>query len=242
MQKTVHYQINHMTCQQCVSTVESALRPLADQVKVTLNPPMATLINPLVTLKEINQTLAKAGKYQAKRETSPAPNDPTASDDPASASWLTTYRPLLIILIYILGVTLAIEVMQRSFELDRWMMHFMASFFLVFSFFKMLNLGAFANSYAMYDLLAMRFKTYGLIYPFIELALGIAYLLAFEPQITNIITVVVMGFSSLGVIRAVMNKQKIRCACLGTVFELPMSTITIIEDLLMTGMATWMLV
>jgi len=87
----------------------------------------------------------------------------------------------------------------------------------------------------------MRCKAYGFIYPFIELTLGLAYLLAYEPQATNIMTVIVMGFSSLGVIRSVMNKQKIRCACLGTVFELPMSTITIIEDLLMAGMAAWML-
>ena len=94
----------------------------------------------------------------------------------------------------------------------------------------------------MYDLLAMRSKIYGFIYPFIELTLGLAYLLAFEPRITNTTTVVIMGFSSLGVIRAVIKKQKIRCACLGTVFELPMSTITIIEDLLMAGMAAWMLI
>jgi hypothetical protein len=56
------------------------------------------------------------------------------------------------------------------------------------------------------------------------------------------VTIIVMGFSSLGVVRAVMNKQKIRCACLGAVFNLPMSTITIIEDLLMVAMAAWMLV
>ena len=120
-------------------------------------------------------------------------------------------------------------------------MHFMAGFFLVFSFFKMLNLKAFANTYAMYDLLAMRSKAYGFIYPFIELALGIAYLLGFAAQATNALTLIVMGFSSLGVIRAVMNKQKIKCACLGAVFDLPMSTITIIEDLLMAAMAAWML-
>ena len=121
------------------------------------------------------------------------------------------------------------------------MMNFMAEFFLVFSFFKLLNIRAFADSYAMYDLLAMRWKGYGFIYPMIELGLGFAYLLALAPQITNMVTIIVMGFSSLGVIRAVMNKQKIRCACLGAVFNLPMSTITIIEDLLMVAMAAWML-
>ncbi|NBO10845.1 MAG: hypothetical protein EBV25_04690, partial [Methylophilaceae bacterium] len=119
---------------------------------------------------------------------------------------------------------------------------FMAGFFLVFSFFKMLNIQAFASSYAMYDLLAIRFKAYGYIYPFIELGLGIAYLISYNPITTNTLTLIVMTFSSLGVIKAVLDKQKIRCACLGTVFNLPMSTVTIIEDLLMAAMALWMLI
>ena len=93
----------------------------------------------------------------------------------------------------------------------------------------------------MYDLLAKRVYSYGYIYPFIELGLGIAYLIDFSPILTNAVTLIVMLFSSIGVIKAVMSKQKIRCACLGTGFNLPMTTVTIIEDLLMAAMAAWML-
>ena len=114
---------------------------------------------------------------------------------------------------------------------------FMAQFFLAFSFFKFLNLTAFAESYRMYDVVAQKIKAYGFVYPFIELALGLAYLTAFHPTFTNTATIVVMGVSSIGVIKSVLNKQKIQCACLGAVFNLPMSTVTIIEDLLMIGMA-----
>ena len=84
--------------------------------------------------------------------------------------------------------------------------------------------------------------SYGFVYPFIEFGLGIAYLVNFKPMVTNAITLVVMLFSSIGVILAVMNKQKIKCACLGTGFNLPMTTVTIIEDLLMVAMAAWMLI
>jgi hypothetical protein len=76
-----------------------------------------------------------------------------------------------------------------------------------------------------------------LIYPFVELALGLAYLANWNPLITNWITLIIMGFSAIGVIKAVMDKRSIRCACLGTVFKLPMSTVTIIEDLGMVAMA-----
>jgi hypothetical protein len=55
------------------------------------------------------------------------------------------------------------------------------------------------------------------------------------------VTFLLMSFSALGVIQSVLNKTKIRCACLGTVFQLPMSTITIVEDLGMALMALLML-
>jgi hypothetical protein len=133
-------------------------------------------------------------------------------------------------------------VTNGEFHWHRFMPNFMAGFFLVFSFFKLLDLSGFASSYAMYDLLAKRVPTYGYIYPFIELGLGTAYLLTYRPTLINVITLIVMAFSSIGVILAVTNKQKIRCACLGTGFNLPMTTVTIIEDLLMAAMAAWMLI
>jgi hypothetical protein len=123
----------------------------------------------------------------------------------------------------------------------QWMQHFMAAFFLVFSFFKLLNLKGFAESYQMYDIVAKRFNGWAYIYPFIELALGLAFLLNFNVVLTNSVTFLVMGISIIGVLQSVLNKKQIQCACLGAVFNLPMSTITIIEDLLMIGMSAWML-
>ena len=113
----------------------------------------------------------------------------------------------------------------------------MAGFFLTFSFFKMLDLSAFAETYAMYDVIAMRFKNWGYIYTFIEFGLGITFLVNFQPYYISILTLVVMSISIIGVLRAVLNKKKIQCACLGAVFNLPMSTITITEDALMILMS-----
>lgn len=96
----------------------------------------------------------------------------------------------------------------------QWMGHFMAGFFLVFSFFKLLDLRSFADSYRMYDIVAKRFLIWGYIYAFIELGLGIAYLVDFAPILTNSIMVVVMTISIIGVLQSVLNKRKIQCACL----------------------------
>src|SRR5262249_5779920 len=146
------------------------------------------------------------------------------------------------ILLYLLAVVGVIEWSHGGFVWERAMTHFMAGFFLAFSFFKLLNLSAFADSYSMYDIVAQRSRAYALAYPFIELGLGLAYLSQGQPFAVNLVTLIVMGVSAVGVVQSLMSKRKIRCACLGAVFNLPMSTVTLVEDLLMAGMAAWMLV
>ena len=89
--------------------------------------------------------------------------------------------------------------------------------------------------------LAARWLGWGRIYPFVELALGVAYLTNASPLITYWVTIVIMSFSAIGVIRAVVSRTQIQCACLGTVFNLPMSTVTIVEDVGMVVMAIVMI-
>lgn len=156
-------------------------------------------------------------------------------------SWLAVYKPILLIFGYIIVITVLIQFIQGSFNWMQWMSHFMAGFFLVFSFFKLLNLRGFAESYVMYDIVAKQFNGWGYLYAFIELLLDIAFLSGFYPLLTNAVTFVVMSISIVGVLQSVLNKRKIKCACLGDVFNLPISTITIIEDALMIGMSVVML-
>ena len=233
------YAITGLTCNNCVAKVKTALMPYADAVEVTLKPPQVRLTGQKESIETLNAVLKNIGNYQIGAEIL-SENRVESSDN--EKSFFVTYKPLILVFFYILLVTLAVEFVYGNFVLHRFMPNFMAGFFLVFSFFKMLDLTGFASSYAMYDVLAKRVPAYGFVYPFIELGLGTSYLLGYRPMLINMITLIVMAFSSVGVILAVMNKQKIRCACLGTGFNLPMTTVTIIEDLLMAAMAAWMLV
>jgi len=157
-------------------------------------------------------------------------------------NWFSTYKPILIIFAYITTVSIIAATHQNQFHWMQAMNIFMAGFFLTFSFFKMLDLKGFAESYSMYDIVAKKLKACGFIYAFIELGLGISYATNFQPLITNIVTLVVMTISIIGVLQSVLNKRKIQCACLGAVFNLPMSTVTIIEDALMIAMSGIMLI
>ncbi len=228
------YFITGMTCGNCVAKVQQRLseHPAISRASVTLTPPLAVIetTTPL-TLSALNEWLTPAGRYQlAAPSTTPLPEKNA-----------TTYRPLLVILGYLLAVTASVLFAAGHWDAMLAMRLFMGGFFIAFSFFKMLDLPGFADTYRRYDVIAKRIPSYGLIYPFIELALGLAYLANANPLVVNATTTVVMLVSLVGVILAVISKTTIRCACLGTFFQLPMSTVTLIEDGLMLAMAATML-
>lgn len=246
------YQVGGMTCEGCVNTVRKGLEaiPGVDKAEVQLEAPQVRLTTDRpVALAELQ---AGIGHYRIKPPLEPLP-DPapaaagakktnTAIADILPDPSVGTYRPLIMIIAFILGVTVLAQWPLTNFDGMQWMRHFMAGFFIVFAFFKLLNLRGFADSYAMYDFVAARWRPWGFLYPFVELGLGIAYLINFAPFWTNVVTIVVLGVSSIGVIQSNLNKRKIKCACLGDVFNLPMSTVTIVEDVGMVAMAALMLI
>lgn len=122
------------------------------------------------------------------------------------------------------------------------MLAFMAWFFLIFGSLKILRLGGFVEAYRMYDLLAMRSIAYAYAYPFLEFGFGLAYLFSWQLQAVSGVVVVVMLIGALGVYLKLRKREEIPCACLGTVFKVPMTWVTLGEDLLMAGMAGLILI
>jgi cation transport ATPase len=235
------YNISGMTCGNCVAKVKSELLRLGDitNAEVQLSAPQATItMQKHLPVTILQQAVSKAGNYSVT-EAHDAMHHAMPAEE--TESWLQTYKPVLLIGLYVTGVTLLLEVTRENFNWQTWMQNFMAGFFLVFSFFKLLNLKGFAESYSSYDIIAKRWQGWGYVYALIELGLGVAYLVNFNPIITNVATFIVMSISMVGVLQSVLNKRKIQCACLGAVFNLPMSTITILEDALMIAMSGSML-
>ncbi len=228
------YQLTGMTCSGCEAKVKSNLLMLPDVTGVEVlrdNNSVTISMDKHIPLSSLQQAI---GGEKSKYQISASHHNEAAEQ---AKGWLETYKPLLLIFAFITGISFVAARTNGEINWIHFMNYFMAGFFITFSFFKLLDLQGFAESYSMYDVIAMKINFYGFIYPFIELTLGMAYLIQFNPAFTNAATVVVMGVSSIGVMKSVMNKQKIQCACLGSVFNLPMSTITIIEDLLMVAMA-----
>ncbi len=229
-----------MTCDGCISKVSFLLKKIPDvkNVDIDLEKGEASIeMEKHIPTSELQSALKEYPKYQLSEKNVMMNHNIFETAGTDKRTWLQTYKPIVLIFSYIAAISLIAGFSEGFFNYMTGMRIFMAGFFLTFSFFKMLDLKGFAESYSMYDIVAKKFKSWGYIYAFLELALGLAYALNFEPYLTNIITLILMTISIIGVLQSVLNKKKIQCACLGAVFNLPMSTVTIIEDGLMILMS-----
>lgn len=237
------YHITGMTCGGCVSKVKSELLKLGDitGADVQLAAPQATItMQRHMDTATLQAAVKKAGPYtitdaptQPIRQAGPSPEEEGAAGD--------SYFPIFLLFGYILGATLLIQLSAGVFSWQAWMRHFMAGFFLAFSFFKLMNLKGFAEGYGTYDVIAKKFPAYGFVYPFIELLLAVAFITGFNPVMTNAATLIIMAVSAIGVVQSLLKKTRFQCACLGTVIKLPLSRVTLFEDGLMVAMSAAML-
>jgi copper chaperone CopZ len=240
--------ISGMTCEACeykIQHVFSQIPSVKSVVAKHSDNSVTIESDSIISQETISEVLKPHTKYGLMANT--AINFDTEIDKLETQSWINQYYPLLLIVGFITVVSsltsfhLRIYEMKH-FELRMFLHNFMTGFFLVFSFFKLLDVKAFAESFQMYDLLAAKLPIYGKIYPFIELTLGLLCLIHFQEKYVYIADIVIMSFGALGVIQSVVDKRKIKCACLGTVFNLPMSTVTIIENSVMVVIGITLLI
>jgi copper chaperone CopZ len=235
------YHITGMTCAGCQYKVQHLLNQVEgiQQTEVNLEKGEATVeMTSHIPTPVLQQALKDYPKYQLTEAIALIPSQPKAETE---RTWFETYKPIVLIFSYLLTISLIAGSTLLGFDWILAMRVFMAGFFLTFSFFKILNLDGFADSYQMYDIIARKFKGWGYLYAIIELALGLAYATDYNPVVTNAVAFVVMIISIVGVLQTILNKRTIQCACLGAVFNLPMSTVTIIENGLMIAMSGIML-
>lgn len=158
---------------------------------------------------------------------------------PGPKTQLQPYLPLLALLVVTM---LAASAKDFSYGPDgrplRWMHDFMGFFLTLFALLKLFDLPGFADGFQKYDLLAMRSRRYALAYTFIELALGLGYLAFWRPTTVYLATMIVLGFGAIGVVIALARGLNLKCACMGSALKVPLSTVALMEDVLMFAMAT----
>lgn len=234
------YKVTGMTCNGCRASVEEKLTALKQVEEVTVdleNSEAEIKMSSHILVSELQAVLPDKYQISDKEETNVS--SLASSKSATNTSEFQQLFPLFLIFGYI--ITASILLNSNPWNGGDFMLDFMGLFYIVFSFFKLLDLKGFPKSFKMYDPLAKAFPVYGWVYPFIEIALGLAFLMRFQVEIALIITLLILGITTVGVTQALFSKKTIQCACLGTALKLPMTKATFIENTVMIVMAILML-
>ena len=233
------YIIEGMTCNNCKASVEKYINALENVSHVSVhleNGETEVTMDKHISTELLKKALPEKFTLSEKKEKNIFSSNITIDEEKTKLQQL---KPLLLIIFYITTASLLLH--YKDWSWNEFMLDFMGLFYIVFSFFKMLDLKGFPESFKMYDPLAKRIPLYGWLYPFIETVLGLMFLMRFEVDIALVVTLIVLGTTTIGVLKTLLDKKQIRCACLGTALKLPMTEATLIENTIMMAMAILML-
>lgn len=232
------YKITGMTCDACKEKITNTLLSIPEITDVEIHRETGIAevsMSEHVQTPVMQKALSKVGPYNISMDMK------ASMQEMKKKNHIKDLIPLFVIVVFILLFSIIITLATKNgFAFG--MRMFMGGFFVIFGMLKAMKLKDFAIAYKEYDILAMRSNSYAHTYPFIELGLGILYFTNLIPFTTNIATVIIMSIGAIGVYRKLGNKEEIPCACLGTVFKVPMTWVTLVEDLLMVVMALIMII
>ena len=223
MQET--FKLEGMTCQGCADTIQNGLneQSFIDKAIVSLEE-NSLVINAKQNLdiNSLNSIVSGLGNYKVR----PFKTNLIAQ----IINYFTSKKPIVIALLIVILSSVAMQISADEFLLKNFFMSYMGIFFVLFSFLKLLNVSGFSMTFKKYDLISKIIPGFAITYPFIELGLGIILL-----------TLLFMISQSIGISKSLINSEQIQCACMGSAVDLPLSSLTIIENLIMISMSAYMI-
>ena len=148
---------------------------------------------------------------------------------------LNTYQSLVLItliFLFLFGISKFLtNNILKSQDSNVLIKNYMGIIYIVFGFLKLYDIDKFVNVFRKYDMIANKVEFWAWLYPFIEILLGISLLSNVFVNKTMKITLVLMIISIISVSISLLKKQNLRCGCLGTFFHIPLSYVTISENL-----------
>jgi glutaredoxin len=156
----------------------------------------------------------------------------------------TSYRPVIALFTITALMALAgsYAVLGDAFTL-RALQWFIAFSMSVLALLKLQNVETFSSMFLNYDLLAKRWVPYSYVYPFAEGLAGVLMIAGALTWLSIPIALFIGTIGAVSVFKAVyVDKRELKCACVGGSSNVPLGFISLTENLMMIGMAMWMMV
>jgi glutaredoxin len=156
----------------------------------------------------------------------------------------TSYRPVaaLFAMTAAMAMALGVAVHGTPFHgaVVPW---FIAISMCVLALLKLQDIGRFSTMFLNYDLLARRWVPYASLYPFAEGLAGVLMLSGRLIWLSAPLALFIGSIGAVSVFKAVyVEKRSLKCACVGGSSSVPLGFVSFVENLMMMGMAAWMLV
>lgn len=155
-----------------------------------------------------------------------------------------SYRP--VIALFAVTALMAMAVSYATFG-NPFTPHVLAWFIAfsmaVLALLKLQNIESFSTMFLNYDLLAKRWVPYSYIYPYAEGLAGILMISGALNWVSIPLALFIGTVGALSVFKAVyIDKRELKCACVGGDSKVPLGFISLTENLMMMGMALFMLI
>ena len=229
------YKVSGMTCDGCANSIKEALElnKLISSVNISLeNENINISSDKSFTVNELNSLIDNLGNYKIYEE----------NIFSKIIEYFSSKKTLLLALSLVLISSLSLHIGEDNFELNEWMVSYMGIFFLLFSFLKLIDVKGFSGSFKKYDLISKIIPSFAITYPFIELFLALTFLSGYFLITSYIMTLLFMTSQFFGVFISLQKKEVIKCACMGSSINIDISTLTLIENLLMILMSSYMII
>lgn len=154
---------------------------------------------------------------------------------------LKDYLPIIYIYLFSFLVTLNLT-FYNDYLLRNSLLVFLGTFSLTFAGLKFYNFKGFLNSFVEYDFVSKKFIFYAYIFPIFELIFGVLFLFQFENFYLEVLCLIFFSINFISVMNALLKKQKYMCACLGGMFNVPLSYVSLIENITMISGVLFLLI
>jgi len=145
---------------------------------------------------------------------------------------LSDYLPIIYIYVFSITLTYVIKIFL-NIDLRDSISIFLGIFSLIFAFFKIIRLRDFVEAFSEYGFVTQKARFYGLVFPFLELIFGISLLFLLDIVLIELLCLLFFSLNFISVLNALNKNKKFVCACLGDLIKLPLSKVSLIENLTM---------
>ncbi|MBU3079494.1 glutaredoxin family protein [Sphingomonas quercus] len=155
----------------------------------------------------------------------------------------TSYRPVIAIFVMtaLMAMAASLATLGSAFT-PRAAFWFIAFSMCVLAILKLQDVERFSTMFLNYDLLARRWVPYASIYPFAEALAGVLMIAGVLPGLAVAVALVIGSIGAVSVFKAVyIDRRQLKCACVGGSSNVPLGLVSLIENVMMVGMALWML-